>query len=71
MNDDPTSDGERAYHGLTRAFIINEIFRRVEPEGRTLAEYLLYQFPEIDAFSGIQPNTPTSSRVRDIRDTLV
>ncbi len=30
----------REYHGLTRGWILNEIFRRVEPSGRTIGEYL-------------------------------
>ena len=29
----------RAYHGLTKDWILNEIFRRVEPQGRTMGEY--------------------------------
>lgn len=31
MNDDPQAEGERAYHSWTRGFLMNEIFRRVEP----------------------------------------
>lgn len=30
---------DRAYHALTRDFITNEIFRRLEPKGRTMGEY--------------------------------
>jgi CubicO group peptidase (beta-lactamase class C family) len=30
----------REYHGLTRGMILNEIFRRVEPQGRTIGEFL-------------------------------
>ena len=30
---------ERTYHGFTRDWITNEIFRRVEPQGRTMGEY--------------------------------
>ncbi len=30
----------REYHGMTRGYILNEIFRRVEPSGRTIGEYL-------------------------------
>jgi CubicO group peptidase (beta-lactamase class C family) len=33
----PGSD--RVYHALTKDFITNEIFRRVEPSGRTMGEY--------------------------------
>ena len=30
----------REYHGIVRGYILNEIFRRVEPSGRTMGEYL-------------------------------
>jgi CubicO group peptidase (beta-lactamase class C family) len=30
----------REYHGVTRGLILNEIFRRVEPQGRTMGEFL-------------------------------
>ncbi len=36
----PDGDTKREYHGLTRGWILNEIFRRVEPKGRTIGEYL-------------------------------
>ena len=31
---------KRQYHSVTRDWITNEIFRRVEPKGRTMGEYL-------------------------------
>ena len=30
----------REYHAITRGWIINEVFRRVDPQGRTLGEFL-------------------------------
>ena len=30
---------DRAYHTITKDWILNEIFRRVEPQGRTMGEY--------------------------------
>ena len=30
----------REYHALTRGWIVNEIFRRVDPKGRTIGEFL-------------------------------
>lgn len=30
----------RNYHALTRGWVVNELFRRVDPKGRTLGEYL-------------------------------
>ncbi len=32
--------GRREYHAMTRGWIANELFRRVDPEGRTIGEYL-------------------------------
>ena len=32
--------GPREYHAMTRGWIVNEVFRRVDPAGRTLGEYL-------------------------------
>ena len=32
--------GRREYHGMTRGWVANEVFRRLEPRGRTIGEYL-------------------------------
>lgn len=32
--------GKREYHALTRGWIVNELFRRVDPLGRTIGEFL-------------------------------
>ena len=37
---DPLNVDERQYHAVTRDWITNEIFRRVEPNGRTMGEYM-------------------------------
>ena len=34
----------RKYHATTRDFITNEIFRRVDPEGRTMGEFMESEF---------------------------
>ena len=34
------SANKREYHAITRGWIINEVFRRVDPAGRTIGEYL-------------------------------
>ena len=31
--------GKREYHALTRGWIVNEVFRRVDPAGRTIGEF--------------------------------
>jgi CubicO group peptidase (beta-lactamase class C family) len=34
------SDSKREYHAITRGWIVNEVFRRVDPAGRTIGEFL-------------------------------
>lgn len=34
------SNNKREYHALTRGWIVNEVFRRVDPQGRTIGEFL-------------------------------
>ena len=45
---------ERYYAAFMRDIITNEIFRRVEPMGRTLGEYIHDFFPEMDIHLGIK-----------------
>jgi len=33
-------DDRREYHAMTRGWIVNEVFRRVDPAGRTIGEFL-------------------------------
>ena len=35
-----SSGGKREYHAITRGWVVNELFRRVDPEGRTIGEFL-------------------------------
>ena len=53
----PTGNrGKREYHAVTRGWILNEVFRRVDPEGRTIGEYLnddLRRPLEADAIIGV------------------
>ncbi len=35
----PNGGSRREYHAVTRGWIINEVFRRIEPAGRTIGEY--------------------------------
>ena len=54
----PESSGtNREYHAFTRGFILNEIFRRADPKGRTMGEYLREEISgplEADAFIGLK-----------------
>ncbi len=36
-------DMQREYHAITRGWIVNEIFRRVDPAGRTIGEFIREQ----------------------------
>ena len=66
MIDDPSSGAERQYHAVTRGLLINEIFRRVEPEGRTMSEYFRDEFSDIDIYAGAH-KMDAGDRVKDIR----
>ncbi|MFT6033976.1 MAG: CubicO group peptidase (beta-lactamase class C family) [Arenicella sp.] len=47
----------REYHAVTRGWIINEVFRRVEPAGRTIGEFLRQDISQTlgaDAFIGVK-----------------
>ena len=49
--------GKREYHALTRGWIVNEVFRRVDPGGRTIGEYLREEISdplEVDAIIGVK-----------------
>ena len=52
----PGEGGEREYHALTRGWIANELFRRVEPGGRTMGQFLREEISAplgIDVFIGL------------------
>jgi len=47
----------REYHAITRGWIVNEVFRRVDPEGRTVGEFLSEEVSsplEADAIIGVK-----------------
>jgi hypothetical protein len=48
-----TPDAKRSYHVYSRDWVTNEIFRRVEPKGRTMGEYFeqeIRQQLEVDVY---------------------
>ncbi len=59
---------ERTYHVFSKDLITNEIFRRVEPQGRTMGEYfreeLMTQL-DIDLFINMEEEE--MSRVHDVK----
>ena len=63
-----TSGGKREYHALTRGWIVNEVFRRVDPAGRTIGEFLredICQPLNVDAVVGV--NDQELERVSKVR----
>lgn len=47
----------REYHAVTRGWIVNELFRRVDPAGRTIGEYLREDISaplEVDVIVGVR-----------------
>ena len=59
--------GQREYHAMTRGWIANEVFRRVDPAGRTIGEFLSEEVSgplEADVFIGL--NEEQLQRVSDI-----
>ena len=48
---------KREYHALTRGWIVNEVFRRVDPAGRSIGEFLREDISrplEVDAIIGVK-----------------
>ncbi|HIF94283.1 MAG TPA: class A beta-lactamase-related serine hydrolase [Myxococcales bacterium] len=48
---------KREYHAITRGWIVNELFRRVDPKCRTVGEYLREEISdplEVDAIIGVK-----------------
>ena len=53
----PNAESKREYHPLARGWIINEVFRRIEPNGRTIGEFLRDEIGTplgVDAFVGMK-----------------
>ncbi|MEP6388991.1 MAG: serine hydrolase domain-containing protein [Halioglobus sp.] len=51
-----SSSGKREYHALTRGWIVNELFRRVDSAGRTIGEYLQQEISgplDVDVVVGV------------------
>ena len=58
----------REYHGLTRGWILNEIFRRVDPDQRTIGEYLREEIaPRLKVDLYIGAKEPELARVVDLQ----
>jgi len=48
---------DREYHAVTRGWIVNELFRRVDPAGRTIGEFLRQDISDplqVDAIIGVK-----------------
>ena len=66
---------KREYHAVTRGWIVNEVFRRVDPAGRTIGEFLQEDISGplgVDAFIGLtKDQLPRVSRVTPLGFGLV
>ena len=71
----PSDEVKRDYHAITRGWIANEIFRRVDPKGRTIGEYLLEDISEplkADVHIGLtKDRLNQTARVKEIEMTKV
>lgn len=60
--------GKREYHALTRGWIVNEVFRRVDPTGRTIGEFLREDISQpLNADAVIGVNEQEVERVSKVR----
>ncbi len=70
LNYDGAAGGRREYHALTRGWIVNELFRRVDPGARTVGEYLREEISgplEADVVIGVRDEEmPRVRRVRPL-----
>ena len=61
---------KRDYHAMTRGFIVNEIFRRVDIRGRTIGEFVRQELCDplggADVFVGL-PESVEKSRMWDLQ----
>ena len=63
----PSGQSTREYHAITRGWVANELFRRVEPQGRTMGEYLRSEICaplEADVFIGV--NDEELARISEV-----
>ncbi|MBT8148697.1 MAG: beta-lactamase family protein, partial [Gammaproteobacteria bacterium] len=64
---DAKGGSRREYHALTRGWIVNEVFRRVDPAGRTIGEFLREEVSgplNADAIVGVkEPDAPRIAKV--------
>ncbi|NNC54809.1 MAG: beta-lactamase family protein [Pseudomonadales bacterium] len=54
---DESTGSKREYHALTRGWIVNEVFRRADPSGRTIGEFLREEISkplQADVVVGVQ-----------------
>lgn len=58
---------KREYHALTRGWIVNEVFRRVDPAGRTIGEFLREEISgPLDADVVIGVKEPEAHRISKV-----
>ena len=59
----------REYHAITRGFILQEIFRRVEPHGLTIGQFLkqeVFDLLNVDVYLGIDEDKQKQLNIADV-----
>ena len=59
----------REYHAITRGFILQEIFRRVEPTGRSIGQFLrehVFEPLGVDVSIGMDENMQKEVNIADV-----
>ncbi len=53
----PGQGNQREYHAITRGWVANEVFRRIEPDGRTMGQFLRDEVSDVlgaDVYIGLR-----------------
>ena len=59
----------REYHAITRGFVLQEIFRRVDPAGRTIGQFLqeeVFKPLSVDVFIGLAEDRQKEMHIADV-----
>ena len=54
VGNDSYRSSRREYHAITRGFVAQEVFRRVDPTGRSIGQFLrCLSFGELERWDGV------------------
>ena len=60
----------REYHAITRGFVLQEVFRRIEPKQRSIGQFLreeVFQPLDVDVFIGIDEEKQKEMSIEDVK----